>query len=141
MSKLYAQLYKEAALGNCTFRKYAAAVVTHNKIIGIGHARTVDGKECKNCERLKKIGQYGKVSEFFEDCNVIHAEVCAILDCRNKEKLKEAELYLLGICCNDGGSIYQKAFPCPNCLKIIQYVGITAVNVYLNEFTWKRYEV
>lgn len=140
MLKLYNQLYQEAVWGSCTYRKYAAAVVANNEIIGIGHARTVDGKKCENCERLRKINKYGEISEFFEDCNVIHAEICAILDCKDKSKLAGAELYLLGID-SDGVSIYKDAFPCANCYKVIQYVGIVAINVYIDRSNLKKYEV
>lgn len=138
--QLYEQLYEKATLGSCTFRKYAAAIVSQKETIGIGYARTVDGNICRECKRLAKIQEYGEISEFFEDCNVIHAEICAILDCKNKEKLIDADIYLLGIC-SDGISIYKEAFPCPNCLKVIQYVGINTVNVFWDKDTIKRYEV
>lgn len=139
MIDLFEQLHKEATRGNCTFRKYSAAVVNNNRIIGIGHARTVDGKKCESCERLRKIKKYGKISEFFEDCNVIHAEICAILDCKDKEQLVGAELYLLGI--DSAGYIYIDAFPCANCYKVIEYVGIATINVYTDKSNLKRYEV
>lgn len=140
MLNLYDRLYKEAILGDCLFRRYAAAIVFQNEILGIGHARTVDGNKCVTCKRMEKIRKYGEISEFFEDCDVIHAELCAILDCENKSKLEGAEIYLLGICC-DGMHIYTKAFPCPNCYKVIQYVGIVAINVFTNESEIIRYEV
>lgn len=137
---LFSILYKEALKGSCFFRKYAAAIVKNGTVYGIGHAQTANDTPCVVCNRMDKILKYGKISEFFEDCPVVHAEVSAILNVNSRTKLKGSELYLLGIAVKDG-SIYEEAFPCPNCYHVIQYSGIQSINIFQSDMTVLRTEV
>lgn len=132
-------LYKEAMLGNCLHRKYAAAIVRDGMIVSINHARTINGKDCTRCVRYEKIKEYGKISEFFEVCNVVHAEVCAILEC-DRRKLPESDLFLLGLDTIDN-SVYSSAFPCENCLKVIKFVGIKHLCIFTSKTEYAVYEV
>lgn len=137
---LFSILYNEALKGSCLYRKYAAAIVKNETVFGIGHAQTVNNTPCIVCNRMDKIQKYGEISEFFEECPVVHAEVCAILNTNQRTDLKGSELYLLGIVVKDG-SVYEKAFPCPNCYHVIQYSGIQAVNVFQSNMSILRTEV
>lgn len=137
---LFSKLYSEALKGSCLYRKYAAAIVKNGVVLGIGHAQTVSDSSCIACNRMDKIQKYGKISEFFEDCPVVHAEVCAILNTNRRADLKGSELYLIGVIVKDG-SIYEKAFPCANCYHVIQYSGIQAVNVFQSNMSIIRTEV
>ena len=130
-------LFEKASQGSCMYRKYAAAIVYNNKVIGVGYARTVTGEKCANCPRMEKMRKYGEISEFFEVCRVIHAEISAILNCKTSPK--GASLYLLGI--NEIGDVYKGAFPCDNCLKVIQYVGISKIYVFKERDSVISYEV
>ena len=137
--EIYAVLYNEAILGSCMYRKYAAAIKKDDNIIGVGHAQTADASPCTECERFLKIQTYGKISEFFEFCNVIHAEICAMLNCKSRDEIPGSELYLLGL--NSDGSIYSGAFPCDLCYRTIKYQGIKAINVFESNKKIVRSEV
>lgn len=137
---LFSILYSEALKGSCLYRKYAAAIVKNGAVFGIGHAQTANSSPCIVCDRIDKIQKYGKISEFFEDCPVVHAEICAILNTNQRTDLYGSELYLLGVVVNDG-SVYEKAFPCPNCYHVIQYSGIQAINVFQSNMSILRTEV
>lgn len=138
--KLFSTLYSEALKGSCLHRKYAAAIVKNGMVLGIGRAQTVNGSSCVVCDRMEKIQKYGEISEFFEECPVVHAEVCAILNTNQKADLKKSELYLLGVIVKDG-SVYKDAFPCPNCYRMIQYSGIQAINIFQSNMSICRTEV
>ena len=138
--ELFSMLYSEALKGSCLYRKYAAAIVKNRTVLGIGHAQTANDSSCIVCNRMDKIQKYGEISEFFEECPVIHAEVCAILNTNQRSDLKGSELYLLCVVVKDG-SVYEKAFPCPNCYHVIQYSGIQAINVFQANMSTLRTEV
>lgn len=127
VEEIFDVLYKKALQGSCMYRKYASAIVKNERIISVGYASTLNGEKCVNCPRLEKMQKHGEVSEFFESCRVVHAEVSAILNC-DTFSLSGASIYLLGI--SENGEIYQNAYPCENCLKIIQYVGISKIFVF-----------
>lgn len=137
---LFSILYNEALKGSCLYRKYAAAIVKNETVFGIGHAQTVNKAPCIVCNRMDKIQKYGEISEFFEECPVVHAEVCAILNTNQRTDLKGSELYLLGVVVKDG-SVYEKAFPCPTCFHVIQYSGIQAINTFQSNMSILRTEV
>lgn len=138
--KIYEILYGKAINGSCMYRKYAAMLVNNNQILSVGYATTINGDKCNNCPRNELISKYGNISEFFESCRVIHAEICAILNCKKLDEVRGSDLYLLGIL-NDNHKIYESAFPCENCLKVIQYVGIRRINVFSSINTMSSYEV
>jgi len=137
---IFSLLFNDAQKGSCMFRKYAAAVVKNGKILGHGYATTVDGNKCIDCPREEKFQQYGEISEFFEVCPVIHAEVCAVLDCGNIKAVRDSDLFLLGLQCPDN-SIYNSAFPCNNCLRFLMYTGIRRIVVFQDNLTTIMYEV
>lgn len=131
-------LYHNALMGSCMYRKYAAAIVKENTIKSVGYAKTINGEKCVDCPRLQKMHKYGEVAEFFEVCRVVHAEVSAILNCDTRT-LKNASIYLLGI--SEIGKIYKNAFPCENCIRIIQYVGISKIYVFTERGRVECHEV
>lgn len=138
VDEIFDELYNKALQGSCMYRKYASAIVKDGRMISVGYASTLNGEKCVDCPRLEKMKKHGEVSEFFESCRVIHAEVSAILNCF-ATSLKGASIYLLGI--TDTGDIYQNAYPCENCLKIIQYVGISRIYVFKERGQVVSYEV
>lgn len=138
--KIFTLLFREAKNGNCFIRKYAAAVIKDSQILSVGHARTVSGINCTNCKRFQMIEIYGKISEFFDFCPVIHAETCAIINIKNRDDLLGSDLYLMGIYGEDN-AIYNDAYPCDNCLKLIKYVGIKRVFIVQSDQRIKCYEV
>ena len=140
IDNLFSEMYIEASKGSCLYRKYSAAIVKGTKVVSIGYAQNIDGSKCNSCKRFEKIKKHGNISEFFEDCSVIHAEAGAILNCNKKSDLIGGDLYLLGVNSTDG-SIYSDAFPCNNCLKIIQYVGIKHICVFQSNKEIISYEV
>lgn len=131
---LYHILYTTALNGSCMFRKYAALLIKDNQIISVGVATTLDGRKCEDCPRFELIKKYGNIAEFFESCRVVHAEVSAILNCKNLSEAQGSDLYLLGIS-EDTQSVYQSAYPCNNCMRIIKYVGIRRIYVFQSEDT------
>ncbi|MCM1222339.1 MAG: cytidine deaminase [Lachnospiraceae bacterium] len=136
---IYSLLFAEAKKGNCLFRKYSAAIVKNSHVISLGYAQTTNGKNCIKCERFDMIKKYGKISEFFEYCSVVHAEISAILNVKNRDDLVGGDLYLLGI--YDDDKVYDKAYPCKNCIKIIKYVGIKNIYVMQSNMQFIKYEV
>lgn len=138
--KIYSMLFNEAKKGNCLFRKYSAAIVKNSHIICLGYAQTNNGMNCIKCERFDMIEKYGKISEFFEYCSVVHAEVSAILNSKKRDDLVNSDLYLLGIY-GDDDRIYDKAYPCENCMKIIKYVGVKNIYVIQSNKQFIKYEV
>lgn len=137
---LYNFLYSQALSGSCMHRKYAAAIVKNGMLLGHGFATTIDGQKCITCPRQSKMKEHGEVAEFFEVCNVIHAEVCAILDCKNIESIRESSLFLLGISVPDN-QIYENAYPCSNCLKLIKYTGVARIHVFQKNQSTLCFEV
>lgn len=140
IESIFDLLYSNALNGSCLHRKYAALLVNHDNILSVGYATTVNGDKCNTCPRNEHIRKYGKISEFFEQCPVIHAEICAILNCKMPDQIQGSDLYLLGIL-GDNQSIYREAFPCENCMKVIRYVGIRKIKVFQTKKSLIFYEV
>ncbi len=131
---IYKCLNQRAQLSDCIIRKYSAAIVKNDQIIGLGHSNIPYGVKCSEsncCIREGLQNEYGDNFDFFEICPVIHAEMAAILSCDIITECKNASLYLLGI--NQDKTIHKGAFPCSICLRHIVHIGIDTIRVIQSE--------
>ena len=104
---------------NCMKRSVGALIALNNRIVSTGYNGTPFGLQncfeggCPRCNSNAKAGQC------LDECNCIHAEENAVLEC--------------GIHRTKGGTIYTTTFPCLSCAKIILQAGLIKI-VYDQEY-------
>jgi dCMP deaminase len=73
--------------------------------------------------------KYSKQAEFFEVCQVIHAEMDALIKMNHDQMTNHTKIYLLGID-NAAEHIYTNAAPCEICRKLLIELGFTCIFVF-----------
>lgn len=143
ITSIYEQAHAMALESHCIYRGYGVVVASNDCVIATGYAHVLLGRPCYElscCPRRELIDRFGEISEFFEKCRVIHAEMDAILNAENPRDLEGSTLYLLGIE-RPGNRLYSGAFPCSVCLRHIVKVGIRTIAVFCDGENAKEFHV
>ena len=106
---------------SCLKRNYGCVIVKDNEIISSGRTITPDGvKSCTelgHCHRSK----VGGMSNEYNYCLTCHAEQEAIIY-PSIDKIRNSIMYLV---CLDNNGVYDKAFPCNICRRLIHKSNIS----------------
>lgn len=110
--------------GECTRRRVGAVIVDRNgRIAGAGYnGSEPGGPSCLKGECPRGLSGVLPGSQYDTGpgaCHAVHAELNALLDVSDRNRL-------------DGATLYVTAEPCDGCLKILRTTGI-AVIAYLDE--------
>ncbi len=130
---LYDRAIEYINKSTCIYRSYCAIIVDEqgNHTFGYNYAPSTykDCKKLNHCHRKEMQKKYCEEAEFFEVCQVIHAEMDVLLKISSDIKISKSSFFLLGIN-NDTGSIYKDASPCELCKKLLISKGFNDIFVF-----------
>lgn len=118
---------------SCLKRNYGCVIVKNNEIISSGRTITPEGvKSCTElgyCHRSK----VGGTSNEYNYCLTCHAEQESIIY-PSIDKLRNSTMYL--VCLDSNDNIYDKAFPCNICRRLIQKSNISKLVIRVSSIDY-----
>ena len=139
------EIYQKAMIfirqSTCLHRSYCAIIINPDGSSSFGYSHApisyINCKAENKCKRDEFKSKFSQVAEFFEECQVIHAEMDVIVNLKSNEVTDASRIYLLGID-NSKNTVHKSAFPCEICKKLLIEIGFNRIFIFQTEYELKE---